>query len=137
MSIHRAFCSIENINYLPFLRLKTRISRLIGGLQPMNKTELVSAVAEKADLTKANAQIAVEAVIDSIIDALSEQDKVQLVGFGTFAVADRKERKSQNPQTKEPLLIPAHQVPVFRPSSALKEKVQKEVEPVKKGKSKK
>ncbi|HBP63039.1 MAG TPA: integration host factor subunit alpha, partial [Desulfosporosinus sp.] len=77
----------------------------------MNKTELVSAVAEKADMSKKDAEKAVKAVFEVIEASLAQSEKVQLVGFGTFEVKDRAERTGRNPQTKETILIPAAKVP--------------------------
>lgn len=91
----------------------------------MNKTELISAVAEKAEMTKKDAEKAVNAVLSSIEDALAQGDKVQLVGFGTFEVRERAARKGRNPQTGKEILINATQVPAFKPGKALKEAVLK------------
>ena len=91
----------------------------------MNKTELVSAVAEKAEMTKKDAEKALSAVLGSIEAALATGDKVQLVGFGTFEVRERAAREGRNPQDpKKVIKIPAKKVPVFRPGKALKEKVE-------------
>lgn len=89
----------------------------------MNKTELVAAVAENAGLTKKDAEKAVNAVLASVSETLAEGGKVQLVGFGTFEVRERKERKAQNPQTKNEITIPATKVPAFKAGKALKEVV--------------
>lgn len=91
----------------------------------MNKTDLVSAVAEKTELTKKDAEKAVSAVLASIEEALAKGDKVQLVGFGTFEVRERKERVGLNPQTKEQIKIPASKVPSFKAGKALKDSVVK------------
>lgn len=91
----------------------------------MNKAELVSAVAEKADMSKKDAEKAVKAVFDVIEQSLAQSEKVQLVGFGTFEVKDRAERTGRNPQTKETILIPAAKVPGFKAGKALKDAVQK------------
>ena len=91
----------------------------------MNKAELVSAVAEKADMSKKDAEKAVSAVFATIEQTLSQSEKVQLVGFGTFEVKDRAERTGRNPQTKETILIPAAKVPGFKAGKALKDAVQK------------
>ncbi|GAW91668.1 HU family DNA-binding protein [Calderihabitans maritimus] len=91
----------------------------------MNKTELVSSVAEKTDLTKKDAEKVVNAVLGSIEEALSRGEKVQLVGFGTFEVRDRAARTGRNPQTGEEIQIPATRVPVFKAGKALKEAVAK------------
>ena len=89
----------------------------------MNKTELVAAVAAKADLSKKDAEAAVAAVFDAIKDALADGDKVALVGFGTFAVKERAARTGLNPRTKETITIPAAKVPSFKAGSALKDAV--------------
>ena len=79
----------------------------------MNKTELIAAVAERAELSKKDAESAVTAAIDVITEALRQEEKVQLVGFGSFEVKSRAERMGRNPQTKEPHTIPALTAPVF------------------------
>ncbi|NLC07561.1 MAG: HU family DNA-binding protein [Syntrophomonadaceae bacterium] len=89
----------------------------------MNKTELVSAVAEKADLTKKESERVINALFASIEEALARGDKVQLVGFGTFEVRDREARKGRNPQTGEEIEIPATKVPAFKAGKALKDAV--------------
>ncbi|AVX19288.1 MAG: HU family DNA-binding protein [Bacillota bacterium] len=89
----------------------------------MNKTDLVNSVAEKAELTKKDAEKAVNAVFASIEEALKKGEKVQLVGFGTFEVRSRGERKGRNPQTGEEITIAAAKVPAFKAGKALKEAV--------------
>lgn len=91
----------------------------------MNKTELISAVAEKAEMTKKDAEKAVNAVLASIEDAMTKGDKVQLVGFGTFEVRQRAARTGRNPQTGKEIKIAATKVPAFKPGKALKESVVK------------
>lgn len=92
----------------------------------MNKTELINAVAEKAELSKKDAEAAVTAMIDAITGALVEGEKVQLVGFGAFEVKARAERVGRNPQTKEETItIPASKTPVFKAGKALKDAVSK------------
>ena len=91
----------------------------------MTKTELVSAVAEKAELSKKDAEKAVAAVVESITDALVNGDKVQLVGFGTFEVRDRAAREGKNPLTGEKINIPASKSPAFKAGKALKDVVNK------------
>jgi DNA-binding protein HU-beta len=91
----------------------------------LNKAELVSAVAEKADMSKKDAEKAVKAVFEVIEESLAQSEKVQLVGFGTFEVKERAERTGRNPQTKEAILIPAAKVPGFKAGKALKDAVQK------------
>ena len=89
----------------------------------MNKSELVASVAEVAELTKKDAEKAVNAVFASVQKALVEDDKVQIIGFGTFEVRTRAARKGRNPQTGETVEIPASKNPVFKAGKALKEAV--------------
>ncbi len=89
----------------------------------MNKSELVDLVAEKAGMSKKDSEKAVKAVLESITDGLVKGDKVQLVGFGTFEVRNRKAREGRNPATGEKIKIKALKVPAFKPGKALKEKV--------------
>ncbi len=91
----------------------------------MNKNELIASVAEKAGLTKKDSEKAVSAVIDSIVETIASGDKVQLVGFGTFEVRERAERTGRNPQTKQPIVIPASKLPVFKAGKAFKDAVSK------------
>ncbi|MGI6403900.1 MAG: HU family DNA-binding protein [Oscillospiraceae bacterium] len=91
----------------------------------MTKAELISAVAEKSNLTKKDSEKAVTAVIEAITEALVNGEKVSLVGFGTFEVKDRAARKGINPRTKEPMPIPASKLPAFKAGKALKEAVAK------------
>ena len=86
----------------------------------MNKTELVAAVAAKAELSKKDAEAAVNAVFDSVKDALAEGDKVSLIGFGTFSVKTRAARTGLNPRTKETIEIPESKVPAFKAGSLLR-----------------
>lgn len=87
----------------------------------MNKSELVASVAEKANLTKADAARALDAVLDSIKDSVVAGDPVQLVGFGTFKISERKARTGRNPQTGEAIKIAASKAPVFSAGKAFKE----------------
>ena len=89
----------------------------------MNKSELVASVAEVAELTKKDAEKAVNAVFASVQKALVEDDKVQIIGFGTFEVRTRAARKGRNPQSGETIEIPASKNPVFKAGKALKEAV--------------
>ncbi|MFB4164839.1 MULTISPECIES: HU family DNA-binding protein [Alteribacillus] len=89
----------------------------------MNKTDLINAVAEQADISKKDASKAVDAVFDSITDTLKKGDKIQLVGFGSFEVRERAARKGRNPQTGEEIKIPATKNPAFRPGKQLKDAV--------------
>ena len=89
----------------------------------MNKAELVAAVAEKSELTKKDAEKAVNAVVASVTEALQKGEKVQVVGFGTFEVRQRAAREGLNPATKEKIQIPATKAPVFKAGKALKQSV--------------
>ena len=89
----------------------------------MNKAELIDAVANGADISKADATRAVEAVINQITSTLQSGDQVALVGFGTFAVKDRAARTGRNPRTGEAIDIPASKVPGFKAGKALKDAV--------------
>lgn len=89
----------------------------------MNKNELVASVAEKAEISKKDAEAAVKAVTEVITEALAEGDKVALVGFGTFSVKERAARTGINPRTKETVEIPAAKVPAFKAGAALKDAV--------------
>ena len=89
----------------------------------MNKTELVANVAEKAGLSKKDAEKALSAVIESVEEALVEGDKVQLIGFGTFEVKDRAARTGRDPQTGKEIKIAASRNPVFKAGKALKDAV--------------
>jgi len=89
----------------------------------MTKAELISAVAEKSNLTKKDSDKAVSAVIDAITEALKKGEKVSLVGFGTFEVKKRAARMGINPRTKEPMPIPSSKLPAFKAGKALKEAV--------------
>ncbi|MCM3537895.1 HU family DNA-binding protein [Priestia endophytica] len=89
----------------------------------MNKIELVNAVAAQAELTKQDAAKAVDAVFKTISDTLSKEEKIQLIGFGTFEVRERAARTGRNPQTGEEMQIAASKVPAFKPGKELKEAV--------------
>ena len=89
----------------------------------MNKNELIAAVAEKAELSKKDAEAAITAVVDAITESLCQGEKVQLVGFGSFEVKTRAERVGRNPKTKETIQIPASKAPVFKAGKALKDAV--------------
>lgn len=91
----------------------------------MTKVELVNAVAEKAGLSKKDADKAVAAVFAAITDSLKKGDKVQLIGFGTFEVRKRAARTGLNPRTKETIKIAATKVPAFKAGKALKDVVAK------------
>ncbi|WP_114391812.1 HU family DNA-binding protein [Oleisolibacter albus] len=87
----------------------------------MNKNDLVAAVAETAGLSKADATKAVDAVFDAVTVALQKGDEVRLVGFGTFAVAERAASEGRNPRTGEKIAIAASKQPKFKPGKGLKD----------------
>ena len=89
----------------------------------MNKTELVEAVADSADLSKASAAKAVDATLDVITSALQKGDNITLIGFGTFEVRKREARKGRNPRTGKEIDIPESNMPAFRAGKALKDAV--------------
>ncbi len=89
----------------------------------MNKSELIDAVAQSADLSKASATRAVDAVVEAVTNALKEDDTVSLVGFGTFSVRERAARSGRNPRTGETIRIGASKVPSFKAGKALKDAV--------------
>lgn len=89
----------------------------------MNKGELVDAVAEKASVTKKEADQVITATIDAIMDAVADGKKVTLVGFGSFEPRERKEREGRNPKTGDTMVIPATTVPAFSAGKLFKEKV--------------
>ncbi|MBL4763108.1 MAG: HU family DNA-binding protein [Gammaproteobacteria bacterium] len=89
----------------------------------MNKSELIDAVAESADLTKADATKAVDGVLSAVTGALQSGDQVTLIGFGTFLVRKREARQGRNPRTGETIQIKASNVPAFKAGKGLKEAV--------------
>lgn len=91
----------------------------------MNKTDLINSVAEKAEVTKKDAEKVINAVFASIEEALAADEKVQLVGFGTFEVKERAARVGRNPQTGETINISAAKVPTFKAGKGLKDAVAK------------
>ena len=91
----------------------------------MNKTELIAAVAEKADLSKKDAEAAITAAVEAITGALIEGEKVQLVGFGSFEVKTRAARVGRNPKTGEEIPISEARLPVFKAGKDLKDAVAK------------
>lgn len=101
----------------------------------MNKSELVKSLAEKAEITQKDAAKALDAMVESIQEALANGDKVQIIGFGSFEVRERKERKVISPATKKEIVVPATKVPAFKPGKSLKEAVAIKKEEPKKGKT--
>jgi DNA-binding protein HU-beta len=91
----------------------------------MNKTELIAAVAQSTGISKKDVERVVTAALDSITDTLTQDEKVQLAGFGSFEVKTREARVGRNPRTNEAMEIPASKSPVFKPSKLLKDMVAK------------
>ncbi len=91
----------------------------------MNKAELIASIADKSGMTKKDSEKALNAFMESVNDALMKGEKVQLVGFGTFEVRERSERKGRNPRTQEEMVIPASKAPVFKAGKALKDALNK------------
>lgn len=91
----------------------------------MNKAELISAIAEKSELTKKDAEKALKAFEDVVKEELSNKGEIRLVGFGTFDVIERAAHMGRNPQTKEPMEIPASTAPRFKAGKALKDAINK------------
>ena len=89
----------------------------------MNKTELVAAMAEKAGLSKKDAEAALKAFTDTVAEELKKGEKIALVGFGTFEVSERAAREGRNPQTGEPMKIEASKAPKFKAGKALKDAI--------------
>ena len=89
----------------------------------MNKTELIAAVANEAEITKKDAEKVVKAVFSVISDSLTKGDKVQIIGFGTFEVRQRKAREGRNPRNNEPIQIEASKTPAFKAGKQLKDLV--------------
>jgi DNA-binding protein HU-beta len=89
----------------------------------MNQTELIKSVSEKSGLTQKDAEKAVKALFATVEEALAQQDKVQIIGFGTFEVKTREERKGRNPQTGAEITIPASKAPSFKAGKGLKDAV--------------
>ena len=89
----------------------------------MNKTELIASVAEMTELSKKDSEKAVNAVFECITEALCQEDKVVLVGFGSFEVRHRAARTGRNPSTKETIKIPASKAPAFKAGKGLKDRV--------------
>lgn len=87
----------------------------------MNKTELINAIAEKAELSKKDADKALKAFVDVVAEELKKGDKIQLVGFGTFEVSERAAREGRNPQTGATMKIAASKTPKFKAGKALKD----------------
>ena len=91
----------------------------------MKKTELIAAVAEKAEISKQESEKAVKAFTDAVAEELAKGGKVQLVGFGNFEVSERPAREGRNPRTGETMTIAASKTPKFKPGKALKDEINK------------
>mgnify|MGYP000202700190 CR=1 FL=1 len=91
----------------------------------MNKTTLIEKVAQNMDGTKKKAEVAVNAIFDTLEESLSSGNEVRLVGFGSFSVSKRNSRTGRNPQTGELMTIPANYTVKFKPGKELKDKIQK------------
>ena len=89
----------------------------------MNKTELILSITEKAGISRKDAEKALNAAVEAITEALTREEKVQIVGFGSFETKFRPERLGRNPRTKEEVVIPASKVPAFKAGKALKDAV--------------
>ncbi len=91
----------------------------------MNRSELVAKISEKSELSKKDSELALSSFMDSVVEALSNGEKVQLVGFGTFEVRKREERSGRDPRTGEQITISACQYPAFKAGKAFKDAVNK------------
>lgn len=89
----------------------------------MNKNELVAAVADRCGMSKADANKAIEATLETITAALKKKDDVRLVGFGTYTVSERSATEGRNPRTGEPIKIPARKMAKFKPGKALSDAI--------------
>lgn len=89
----------------------------------MNKAELIAVVADKTGMSKKDTEVVVNAALNTIMETMAEEERVQLVGFGSFEVKKRAERTGRNPATKETIRIPASKAPAFKPGKAMKEAV--------------
>ena len=128
----------KNMQNVPCKYFKTLVKSLKSGYNKakpknikeaffMNKSELVSKIAEKSGLTKKDSEKALDAFVESVMETLQKGDKVQLVGFGTFEIRNRAERKGRNPQTGEEITIPATKAPAFKAGAELKKAVSGQV----------
>jgi DNA-binding protein HU-beta len=105
------------------LSFSTYYLKIIDEVLDMNKTELINSVATQSELTKKDATKAVDALFETILNTLAKEEKIQLIGFGTFEVRERAARTGRNPQTGEEIQIAASKVPAFKPGKELKEAV--------------
>lgn len=89
----------------------------------MNKAELIATMADKTELSKKDAEKALNAFIDTVTDELKNGDRIQLIGFGTFEVSERAERTGRNPRSGKEMVIPASKIPKFKAGKALKDAI--------------
>lgn len=121
MKVNKPFCQKKVIQPLRVFCSAWVIFE--NGGHEMNKTELVKAVSAQAELTQKDAAKAVDAIFETILNTLAQNEKIQLIGFGTFEVRERSARKGRNPQTGEEIEIAASKVPAFKPGKELKEAI--------------
>ncbi len=114
---------LDKLSFYVYKYICCLVALIIIGGNLMNKNEFVSKLAAKADTTKKDAEKFLAAFQESVTEALKRGDKIQLVGFGTFEVANRAERTCRNPRTGENMTIPAMRVPKFKPGKLLKDSV--------------
>lgn len=123
MQLREKYVRLSKTLAWPLFWEKSARKETKGDNKIMNKSELINAVAEKAALSKKDAEAAVTAALDVITAALADGEEIRLVGFGTFEVKKREARMGRNPKTKEPIPIAASKVPAFKPGKALKDAV--------------
>jgi len=116
--------AFDGMEFKNFGHNGTSLNLHTKGGHAMNKGELIDYVSGRAEVTKKDAEKAINAVLDGIQGALADGDKVQLVGFGTFEVRERSARKGRNPQTGQTIDIPASKVPAFKGGKMLKEAIE-------------
>ena len=109
--------------FIYILYVYNGIRQIHKGENTMNKVELIRMVAQKSTLTKAQAQIAIDAFIEVVGDSLKDNEKVSIKGFGSFEISQRKERQTKIPGSDTTVIIPSRKAPVFKASSTLKNKV--------------
>lgn len=91
----------------------------------MNKTELIASIAEKSGISKKDAENALAAFVETVVESVANDEKVQIIGFGTFELRERSERTGRDPRTNREILIPASKAPAFKVGKAFKEAVNK------------
>jgi integration host factor subunit beta len=105
------------------------MNRREEGPQAMTKAELVEEVARVAELTKKHSEVIVNTVFDSIIEALQKDEKIELRGFGSFRIRQRRSRQGRNPKTGDKVDVPAKKIPYFKPGKELKELINSDSQP--------